>query len=179
MIKFYYIRCRIHSWTKFKDFTKLYKSKLIIFIMRHLSNKEIKGLNEILFPGYELSKKDTITEGDDIIYRNGEKYLIIIDKNKKNILRVIPHLKSLVDSGIKSVYVDHGAIPFIMKGADIMRPGIQKIEEFEKGETIFIKDEEHSRVLAVGEALFSSEEMTGMEKGIVVKVYHFLGDKIY
>lgn len=147
--------------------------------MRHLSNKEIKSLSEILYPGYEISKKDEITEGDDIIYRNGEKFLIVIEKNKKNILKVIPHLKSLVDEGIKSVYVDHGAIPFIMKGADIMRPGIQKIEEFQKNEIIFIKDEEHLRVLAVGEALFSSEEMNEMKKGIVVKVHHFLGDKIY
>ncbi|NCN86342.1 RNA-binding protein [archaeon] len=147
--------------------------------MRHLSNKEIKSLIELIPKSYSLDKRDEIVEKDRIIYRNSEKLFIILEKNKKEITKVIPHLKNLVEEGFKSVYVDHGAIPFIIKGADLMRPGIQKIEDFSKDEIILIKDEEHKKTIAVGRALFSSEEMTEQKKGISVKVLHFLGDEFY
>jgi PUA domain protein len=144
--------------------------------MRHLSNKEKKELSTISPAGYIIGKKDEITDDGEIIYNNGEKMFIIIEKDKKGIKKIIPHLKNLIDEDIPSVYVDHGAIPFLIKGADMMRPGIQKIETFKKGDTILVRDEEHSKALAVGEALFDSEEMVKQEKGVSVKVLHFMGD---
>ena len=146
--------------------------------MRYLSNKEKKALSAILPPGYEIQKKDKITESLGMIYKNSEKFLIIVESNKKTILRVIPHLRTLIDTELKSVYVDKGAIPFIIKGANIMRPGIQKIDStILKGEIILVKDEEHKKALAVGEALFDSEEMQKQEKGISVNILHYMGDE--
>lgn len=148
--------------------------------MRHLSNKEKKALSEILPPGYEIKKKDEITEAQGMIYKSGEKFLIVTESNKKIISKVIPHLKTLIDTELKSVYVDLGAVPFIIKGANIMRPGIQKIDpEIIKGETILVKDEEHKKTLAIGEALFNSEEMQAQEKGISVNILHYMGDDLY
>lgn len=144
--------------------------------MRHLSNKEKKQLNEMLWEGYSLEKKDEIVEDKHIIYKNTDKYLIILEENKKGILKIIPHLRTLNESPFKSVYIDAGAIPFLIKGADMMRPGIQKIEDFKKGEIILIRDEQYSKTLAIGEALYDSEEMKKMEKGICVKVHHYMGD---
>lgn len=144
--------------------------------MRHLSNKEKKQLNEMLWDGYALEKKDEIVEDKHIIYKNTDKYLIILEENKKGILKIIPHLRTLNESPFKSVYIDAGAIPFLIKGADMMRPGIQKIEDFKKGEIILIRDEQYSKTLAIGEALYDSEEMKKMEKGICVKVHHYMGD---
>lgn len=146
--------------------------------MRHLSNKEKKALSEILPPGYEIKKKDEITENKGIIYRGDEKFLIIIERNKKIMSKVIPHLRTLNDKELKSVYVDLGAIPFIIKGANIMRPGIQKIDpNIKKGETILVKDEGYKKTLAIGEALFNSEEMQRQEKGISVNILHYMGDE--
>lgn len=146
--------------------------------MRHLSNKEKKALSEILPPGYEIKKKDEITEGQGMIYKSGEKFLIITESNKKTILKIIPHLKTLIDTELKSVYVDLGAVPFIIKGANIMRPGIQKIDTgILKGEVILVKDEEHKKSLAIGEALFDSEEMQKQEKGISINILHYMGDE--
>lgn len=148
--------------------------------MRFLSNKEKKELKEILPPGYELGKKDEVKEDNDMLFVNGEKALIISGKNKKKILKFIPHLRTLKDEFYKAVYVDHGAIPFLMKGADMMRPGIQIIDDgFEKDEIILVKDEEHKKTLAVAKALFNSEDMKNQEKGKSVEVIHYMGDELF
>jgi PUA domain protein len=143
--------------------------------MRFLSNKEKKNLLNELPIGYEFSKKDEITEGkDNVIYKNKEKFLIVFDD------KYLPHLKSVNENSYKAVYVDRGAIPFVIKGADLMRPGIQKIDSgFEKDEIILIKDEEHSKTIAIGFALFSSVDMKNQEKGKSVKIYHYVGDDFY
>lgn len=144
--------------------------------MRHLSGKEKKKINEILWEGYELGKKDEIIEDESVIYKNGDKFLIILERDKKIPTKVIPHLRNLIEDPFSAVYIDAGAIPFLIKGADMMRPGIHKIENFEKGDLVLIKDLEHSKTLAIGEAIIDSEEMEKQDKGISVKVLHYMGD---
>jgi len=142
--------------------------------MRFLSNKEKKELANNLPKGYEITKKDELKEQDNILYKNSEKFLIL--KNKV----YLPHLNSVSDANYNSVYVDRGAIPFIIKGADLMRPGIQKMDEkIEKGEIILIKDEEHNKNLAIGFSMFSSKDMQIQKKGKSVKVYHYVSDEFY
>lgn len=142
--------------------------------MRFLSNKEKKELVNNLPKGYEITKKDELKEQDNILYKNSEKFLILKDK------AYLPHLNSVSDSNYKSVYVDRGAIPFIIKGADLMRPGIQKIDEnIEKDEIILIKDEEHNKNLAIGFSIFNSEELKNQEKGKSVLIYHYVSDEFY
>ncbi|MDA3836653.1 MAG: RNA-binding protein [Nanoarchaeota archaeon] len=146
--------------------------------MRHLSGKEKKQINEMLWDGYELDKKCEAVEDGNIILKDSKKYLIILEKNKKSILKVIPHLKTLNEETFKSVYIDAGAIPFLIKGADMMRPGIQKIDEgISQGDIVLVRDETYSKTLAIGEAIYSSEDMQKQEKGISVKILHFMGDE--
>lgn len=142
--------------------------------MRFLSNKEKKEINEKLPVGYEITKKDEIKEDNGILLKNSEKFLIIKDN------KYLPHLKSIDENKYNSVYVDKGAIPFIIKGADLMRPGIQKIDDgINKGDIIMIKDENHNKTLALGFSLFSSEELKKQEKGKSVEIYHYTGDPFY
>ena len=68
------------------------------------------------------------------------------------------------------------AIPFIIKGADIMRPGIKELDEFEKNEIIVIVDETHQKPLAIGISMFSRSEIKEMDKGKVIKNIHYVGD---
>jgi PUA domain protein len=78
------------------------------------------------------------------------------------------------------VIVDMGAVPYVCKGANIMVPGIVKIEgEFEKSELVLIVDEKHAKSLALGLSLFSSNEIRSMKKGVVIKSIHFVSDKIW
>jgi PUA domain protein len=118
----------------------------------------------------------------DRIYKLNEKpFLIVIDeKNQK----MIPHLKFLMSitdlSKFKCVTVDMGAIKFVVSGADIMRPGIRKIDDgFSKEEFVIVIDETHKKPLSVGVALFSSDEMRSMTSGKVVKNVHYVGDEFW
>lgn len=142
--------------------------------MRHLSGKEKKNLNSSLPKGYSVEKKDEVIEKDNVLWKNKKHYLILKDG------KYFPHLKNLEENNFKSVFVDRGAIPFVLKGADLMRPGIRVIdEEISNNDIVLIKDEEHKKTIAIGVSLFSSDDMKAQEKGKSVIPIHFVGDEYY
>ena len=76
--------------------------------------------------------------------------------------------------------VDMGAVPYVCKGADVMAPGIVRVEgEFGKGELVLVVDEKHGKSLALGESLYDSETARSTKQGAVVKNFHFVSDKIW
>ena len=77
------------------------------------------------------------------------------------------------------VMVDMGAIKFVCKGANIMRPGITKFSEFQKEQIICIIEESQKKFLGVGKAVISSEEMKTIDKGEVVKNLHYISDEFW
>ena len=78
------------------------------------------------------------------------------------------------------VVVDMGAIPFVCNGADVMAPGIVRIEgEFIKGDIVLVVDEKHRKPLALGEILYDAEGAKNVKRGVVVKNVHFVSDKIW
>lgn len=81
---------------------------------------------------------------------------------------------------IPNVVVDMGAVPYVCKGADVMAPGVVAVEgEFEADNLLVIVDERHSKPLAIGVALFSSEAMKKINRGKTVKILHYVGDKLW
>jgi len=93
---------------------------------------------------------------------------------------ILPTLNNNMIEDLPSVIVDMGAIPYVCKGADVMSPGIVKIEgEFEKEELIIVRDVNHGKALSIGKALVSSENMVNMPKGKAIKNLHYVGDKIW
>ena len=77
------------------------------------------------------------------------------------------------------VMVDMGAVKFMCKGANVMRPGIKRYSEFQKDNIVCIIEESQHKFLAVGKALISSNELKTMEKGEVVKNLHYISDKFW
>jgi PUA-domain protein len=78
------------------------------------------------------------------------------------------------------VVVDMGAVPYVCKGADVMAPGIVRVEgEFGKGDLVLVVDEKHGKSLALGESLYDSETARSTRQGAVVKNFHFVSDKIW
>ena len=78
------------------------------------------------------------------------------------------------------IIVDMGAVPYVCKGADVMAPGIRRIEgEFSKGDLVVVVDEKHGKALALGESLYDSQTARGVKKGAVVKTLHYVSDKIW
>ncbi|MEM2035550.1 MAG: PUA domain-containing protein, partial [Candidatus Caldarchaeum sp.] len=77
---------------------------------------------------------------------------------------------------LPSVWVDKGAVPRIASGADVMRPGITRMDEFKQGELVVVRDDKHSQPLAVGSALINSSEAAEASRGRVVKNIHHVDD---
>jgi PUA domain protein len=78
------------------------------------------------------------------------------------------------------VVVDMGAIPYVCNGADVMAPGIVRVEgEFGTADLVLIVDEKHGKPLAVGETLYDSESVRDAKQGAVIKNVHFVSDKIW
>lgn len=78
-----------------------------------------------------------------------------------------------------NVMVDMGAVKFMCKGANVMRPGIKKFTEFEKDKLVCVIEESQHKFLAVGKAMVSSSELEDMEKGEVIKNLHYISDKFW
>ena len=74
------------------------------------------------------------------------------------------------------VTVDMGAVKFVCKGANIMRPGITKFSDFESGEIVCVVEESQNKFLAVGKAEMSSKELEDIKKGEVIKNMHYISD---
>ena len=78
------------------------------------------------------------------------------------------------------IVVDMGAIPYVCNGADVMAPGIVRVEgEFGKGALVLVVDEKHGKPLALGESLYDAENVRNTGQGAVVKNVHFVSDKIW
>jgi PUA-domain protein len=78
------------------------------------------------------------------------------------------------------IVVDMGAVPYVCNGADIMAPGIMRVEgEFSKGDLVLVVDEKHGKPLAVGESLYDAANARNTKQGAVVKNVHFVSDKIW
>lgn len=147
--------------------------------VKRLSNKERRGLeDEFLKIG--LSIKNTDLEQ----YEDQKIKLLLINKKPFAMMQEkkwIPTIQTLLEhkTTIPCVGIDIGAIPFITKGADLMRAGITKMDNFGVGKLVIICDNRHNKPLAVGISLFSSEDINKMEKGKVIKNLHHIGDLIW
>ena len=75
--------------------------------------------------------------------------------------------------------VDMGAVQFVCKGANIMRPGIKDFSDFKKGDIVCVIEESQQKFLAVGIAEMSSDELKEAKKGEVIKNMHYISDNFW
>lgn len=125
------------------------------------------------FPKIKNLKVHEIADDAQIIMGQGIKILKINDEylpflSETQMLEKFPH-----------VTVDMGAVKFMCKGANVMRPGIKTYNEFEKEKIVCIVEESQHKFLAVGKSLVSSAELEKMEKGEVIKNMHYISDRFW
>jgi len=78
---------------------------------------------------------------------------------------------------LPSAYIDEGAIKYILKGADVMRPGIVRYDQWGgRDALVVVRDDKKGRGLAIGRTTVPNEEMAGMTKGVSIKNLHHAGD---
>jgi len=125
------------------------------------------------FPKIKNLKVHQITEDAQIIVGNGVKILKTNDE-------YIPFLSEIgLLEKFPYVMVDMGAVKFLCKGANVMRPGIKNHNEFKKGEIICVIEESQRKFIAIGKSLVSSLDLEKMERGEVIKNMHYISDKFW
>ena len=121
----------------------------------------------------------------EIVETNGDLVFYLI--NRKPLLMqsggvLFPTLKGLLEFPFQArrVVVDAGAVPYVVNGADVMRPGIVGIaDDVVKGEPVQIVEERHGKAIAVGIAQYDAVGMREKEQGKVIKNIHYVGDDIW
>lgn len=159
-------------------------------IRRHHLQKRIARslLEEIrrLYPSFPLANVDIVEEAvfeDDVVVYilNGKPSFFRYEG------RLVPLLTLLLDLGyewLPQVYVDRGASKAMVRGADLMIPGIRGVKGvFQSGSVVVIVDEESKAPVAVGEALMDSKSLelalSTSGKGRALKNIHHVGDKLW
>ena len=149
------------------------KSNLISKSETALVLKNISEKWNMEFPKIKNLKVHQISNDAQIIVGEGIKILKIDEEyvpflSETQMLEKFPY-----------VMVDMGAVKFMCKGANVMRPGIKKYSEFQKDSIVCVIEESHHKFLAIGKTLVSSQEMENMEKGEVIKNLHYISDKFW
>ena len=135
--------------------------------------KTVSGEWGIEFPKIKNLKVHQILDDAQIITGKGIKILKIND----DYLPFLSETETL--EKFPSVTVDMGAVKFMCKGANLMRPGIRSFTEFEKDKLVCIVEESQHKFLAVGKSVVSSQEVENMDKGEVLKNLHYISDKFW
>ena len=116
---------------------------------------------------HDVNEKGVIITGNEITaVKIGDDILPFLDD--------IPILEKF-----PSVTVDMGAVKFVCKGANVMRPGITKFSDFESGEIVCVIEESQNKFLAVGKAEISNKEAEDTNKGEVIKNMHYISDDFW
>ncbi len=142
-------------------------SKPLIEQLRHLPNQD------------HLTHKARVeietVKDSEIIFVDGDA---IAFRRKGELAPVLTNTSAL--DGLPRIVVDMGAVPHVVGGADVMAPGIRKVNgDFAEREFLVVVDEKHGKYLAVGRALMGSGPMAATKKGKVIENVHYVGDLIW
>ena len=108
-----------------------------------------------------------LVDGKPVLFKLGEE--------------VLPTLVSAeILAQLPKVVVDMGAVRFVCNGADVMAPGIRRIEvNPAKGSLVVVVDEKYGKPLALGEMLIDADKARTATQGPVVKNKHYVTDRVW
>ena len=160
--------------------------KKIVVKKRHSIRKSqaqdiLSRLSEQIGPSAKFFHADMV----EVLETNANVSLFMVNKKMSlmdNGSWVFPTLRGaiLFPFPERRVVVDAGAIPYVVNGADVMRPGIVSISDDVKADApVQIVDERHGKPLAIGIALFDAPDMRAKTKGKMCKNFHHVSDEIW
>jgi len=81
---------------------------------------------------------------------------------------------------LPKIVINMGAVPHICNGADVMAPGVVRIEkEYKTNDYVVVVDERHNKPLALIIALTDSQTALKMQRGKIAKNIHYVGDNLW
>ncbi len=114
---------------------------------------------------YQIEDNLQLITGKDIkILKKDDDYLPFLSESQ--MLKKFPF-----------VQVDMGAVKFMCKGANVMRPGIKKFSEFSKDEIVCVMEESQNKFLAVGISKIDSSKLDEIKTGEILINLHYISDK--
>ena len=138
----------------------------------------IEELNKI--PGFErLSRKSRVevetVKSSEIIFVDGQP---VAFKREGKFVPVLTNMLAL--EKMPRITVDMGAVPHVVGGADIMAPGIRRVDgSFGERDLVVIVDEKYGKFLSVGRSMLASEPLASAKKGKVIVNIHYVGDPVW
>jgi PUA domain protein len=154
---------------------------------RHLLKKsvhrrELENIEKVL--GAPITGLDAKARFEEGFLDDGSRVLILDDTILFFEYRglIIPTIHALLEDKVKlpQVTVDMGAVRYVVNGADIMRPGVTKIDEgISKGSVVAIVDERHGKPLAIGISKLDTEDMRLADGGKVIESIHYVNDALW
>jgi PUA-domain protein len=115
------------------------------------------------------------TQTAKIFFANNRPILAILDNTLLPTLLFEEALRLL-----PKIVVNMGAVPHICNGADIMAPGVVRIEkEYKTNDYAIVVDERHGKPLALVIALTDSQTASKMQHGKIAKNIHYVGDNLW
>ncbi|MHA1595364.1 MAG: DUF1947 domain-containing protein [Candidatus Baldrarchaeia archaeon] len=140
-----------------------------------VASKNFKGIN-IDLRGSEVELM--VLETNDKLYLVGGMPFMVTRSNNITHPTLIALQKGVIS--LEEVTVDRGAVPYVLRGADVMVPGIIKFpKDVERGRIVAVKGEDLASPIAVGITLMDYNEFSSSNKGKAVKNIHHLGDKLW
>jgi len=140
-----------------------------------------RGLEEEIGPETDLFRSSSAEvldiTGDISLYLIGKKPILMEYQEM-----VFPTLRGAIvhPFSARNVVVDAGAVRFMAKGADVMRPGIVRVtDDILAGHPVLITEETYGKPLAVGIAELDAAEINAAETGKMVRTFHYVGDELW
>jgi len=133
------------------------------------------GTDSVLFRSSTVEVVDTT--GEISLYLIGKKPFLMEYQNM-----VFPTLRGAIAHpfSARNVVVDAGAVRFMAKGADVMRPGIVRVtDDIQAGHPVLITEETYGKPLAIGIAELDAAEINAAETGKMVRTFHYVGDELW
>jgi len=146
--------------------------------------KEVIGELSSMYPRLRVGKEVVVELYEDrelgriLLFDGVPAFFLYKDK-------WFPHLKYLLKQGglaAPCVVVDMGAVKPLLRGADLMAPGIKRVKKgFRAGDPVIVVEEKYEKPFVVGEALVDSDPIVqgSIKRGKVVKNIHRIGDKLW
>jgi len=131
----------------------------------------VKGLFDVKKPSVELAEGS----GVKVYFLEG---MPLVANTKDGLVPTLLFEKALLL--LPRLTVNMGAVPYVCNGADVLAPGVVKIEgAFVAGDYVLVVDERYGKALAVASALVDSEAASGLQRGKVARNLHYVGDVLW
>jgi len=160
---------------------KIEKIKKRHLLKRKQQKAELEKIEAALGTDVNIDDKTQLETGvlDDgthvLLYQNE---ILFFEKES----RLFPTLHALLKDmvSVPKITIDMGAIRYVVNGADIMRPGVTKVDDtVRENSVVVVVDQNHGKPLAVGIATMDAEQMRLATKGKVVLSVHYVNDHLW